>query len=50
MGITYGVITAKSKAEAVYLVHVEWVCVKNTNVHFPLFKVGGGDEVDTWGK
>ena len=50
VSITYRVITAKSKAEAKGLVHVDRVCVQNADVHFPLLKVGSGDEIDTWGK
>ena len=50
MGITYGVITAESKAEAKGLVHVDRVCVQNADVHFPLFKVGSGDKINTGGK
>ena len=47
---TYWVVTAKSKAEAVGLIHVKWICIQDANVHFPLFEVGGGDKVDAWGK
>ena len=50
VGITYRVITAKSKAEAKGLVQVDRICVQNADVHFPLFEVGSGDEIDTWGK
>lgn len=50
IGITYGVITAESKAEAKGLVQVDRVCVQNADVHFPLFEVGSGDEIDTWRK
>ena len=50
MGITYGVITAESKAETKSLVHVDRVRIQNANVHFPLFEVGSGDEIDTGGK
>ena len=50
MGITYRVITAKSKAEAKGLIQVDRVCVQNADVHFPLFEVGSGNEIDTGGK
>ena len=50
MGITYGVVAAESKAETKSLVHVDRVCIQNANVHFPLFEVGSGDEIDTGGK
>ena len=50
MGITYRVITAKSEAEAEGLVQVDRICIQNANVHFPLFEVGSGDEIYTWGE
>ena len=47
---TYGVVTAKSETEAIRLIHVQWIRVQDANIHFPLFEVGSGDKVDTWGK
>ena len=44
---TYRVIAAESEAKTVYLVQVEGVCVQDADIHFPLFEVGGGDEVDS---
>ncbi len=50
VGSTYWVITAKSEAKAVCLIHVEWICIQDANVHFPLLEVRGRYEVNPWGK
>lgn len=49
-GITYWVIVCEAKTEAEYLVEVKGIWVKDSDIHFPLVEVVGGDEADAWGK
>lgn len=47
---TYGVVVTEAEAESIDFVKVDWVGIKDPNIHLPFFVVVGGDEADAWGE